>query len=646
MANVIDKIAQIRNAILGKDVRESLASGIEAINTETESTTNRQTTLETQFQEQIQNMTLQDPSSAELVAARTKEDATTYPTVGERLNGIDSSLAESENQIGFLDQLKLKFVYNVVGDGITDDTDAIQNAINNIEEGTIFFPATKNFYKVTKAIVAKSNIKFLGDPSKPLIKNTSTDEVNIFNIIGVNNITIESLSIQNATSQIGDHLGRNKNGIYISDSNNINILNCYLSEIGGMSGVYAVRTKGLYISGSSFYKMTYCGLLLEQETEDIFIDKCIFDTVTSTTTPQTYLLATGVEDFSEIYPSRTKNLHITKSKFLNNPRWEGIDTHGCVGFYCSDNYIENVAVGIMCGFDNRPNTPFGHSDIYILNNIIVKGSSTNPGDGILVQGNDNGIGELAENIIISGNKIIGEFGNKNSDYASGIRINNLRNFKIYKNNLNGCVNKVFSMSNCIYGDVSENDFIDTKADKNNLIYACRIWGGCYIVNIHNNTIKNILELTIKRAFYNTNRGLVFFNDNYIESDKDYHVQCALMSGSVTSAKIGKKGVYAKDDYGILKHWCTDDKIRSISATTPLMVTGSTGSNVLTSSANMLTYLAPGEEIIIPGANADGSPLRTVVADYINYNSFTIKDNLNKNIENVAVSTVESTWVNS
>lgn len=98
MANVIDKIAQIRNAILGKDVRESLASGIEAINTETESTRNRQTTLETQFQEQIQNITLQDPSSAELVAARTKEDATTYPTLGERLNGIDSSLADIPNQ--------------------------------------------------------------------------------------------------------------------------------------------------------------------------------------------------------------------------------------------------------------------------------------------------------------------------------------------------------------------------------------------------------------------------------------------------------------------------------------------------------------------------------------------------------------------
>lgn len=37
MANISDKIAQIRSAVYGKDVRESIASGIEAINTESES---------------------------------------------------------------------------------------------------------------------------------------------------------------------------------------------------------------------------------------------------------------------------------------------------------------------------------------------------------------------------------------------------------------------------------------------------------------------------------------------------------------------------------------------------------------------------------------------------------------------------------
>ena len=46
MASIADKIAQIRQAILGKDVREALASGMEAINAETENTTQRQDYIE------------------------------------------------------------------------------------------------------------------------------------------------------------------------------------------------------------------------------------------------------------------------------------------------------------------------------------------------------------------------------------------------------------------------------------------------------------------------------------------------------------------------------------------------------------------------------------------------------------------------
>ena len=51
MADVREKVEQIRQAVYGKEVRESIASGIEAINTEVESTTQRQTTLETDMAE-------------------------------------------------------------------------------------------------------------------------------------------------------------------------------------------------------------------------------------------------------------------------------------------------------------------------------------------------------------------------------------------------------------------------------------------------------------------------------------------------------------------------------------------------------------------------------------------------------------------
>ena len=55
MANIADKVAQIRQAIFGKDVRESIASGIEAINSEVVSTTARQKVIDGQEQTRISN---------------------------------------------------------------------------------------------------------------------------------------------------------------------------------------------------------------------------------------------------------------------------------------------------------------------------------------------------------------------------------------------------------------------------------------------------------------------------------------------------------------------------------------------------------------------------------------------------------------
>ena len=64
MANIADKVAQIRQAIFGKDVRESIASGIEAINSEVVSTTARQNVIDSQEQSRISNETIRQSQEA------------------------------------------------------------------------------------------------------------------------------------------------------------------------------------------------------------------------------------------------------------------------------------------------------------------------------------------------------------------------------------------------------------------------------------------------------------------------------------------------------------------------------------------------------------------------------------------------------
>ncbi|WP_097025428.1 GDSL-type esterase/lipase family protein [Clostridium peptidivorans] len=103
MASIIDKIAQIRQAVFGKDVRESIASGIEDINTEVESTTAKQNLLETEFDQLIIN---EGNSNAEIVQARVDASGKTYVNLQQRMNSVDSSLAEKSQQISALDTNK------------------------------------------------------------------------------------------------------------------------------------------------------------------------------------------------------------------------------------------------------------------------------------------------------------------------------------------------------------------------------------------------------------------------------------------------------------------------------------------------------------------------------------------------------------
>lgn len=126
MASIIDKIAQIRQAVFGKDVRESIASSIEAINVEVESTTARQDVIDLNEAERIsaENTRIENENnrteehtqqtteveaikvaydaatkanlSVEVSNARTDNiNGKTYETLSDRLDDTASSLAEN-----------------------------------------------------------------------------------------------------------------------------------------------------------------------------------------------------------------------------------------------------------------------------------------------------------------------------------------------------------------------------------------------------------------------------------------------------------------------------------------------------------------------------------------------------------------------
>lgn len=77
------------HATYGRDVRQSLHDGVKMAVETADETEKAQVKLNGKFEAQIKNMTLESPSDAEIVAARTKANGTTYDTLAKRLEADD-----------------------------------------------------------------------------------------------------------------------------------------------------------------------------------------------------------------------------------------------------------------------------------------------------------------------------------------------------------------------------------------------------------------------------------------------------------------------------------------------------------------------------------------------------------------------------
>ena len=113
MANIKKHLDNIKGALFGKEVRSSIHDGIDAINKEVESTTNRQEHLEGTFDQLIINS---GNSNAEIVDARVGENGKSYAKLGDRLDEVDSQLEHNANNeyINLNDELNVINLKNII----------------------------------------------------------------------------------------------------------------------------------------------------------------------------------------------------------------------------------------------------------------------------------------------------------------------------------------------------------------------------------------------------------------------------------------------------------------------------------------------------------------------------------------------------
>lgn len=186
MANIKDKINNIRKSIFGKDVRGSLADGLEVVNKEVENTTGRQDYLDKKYNEQIKNMTLESPSDAEIVDMRVdKHSGKTYEKAGDRLDEFSSQMAENEKYVNkkfynnFINIVEYEHLVIDKNKPTEDWSIAIQTAIDEqlLTGSEILFPV--GTYRYTKTLIVKNKTKLIGRDLQSTILNYVGSDIGI-----------------------------------------------------------------------------------------------------------------------------------------------------------------------------------------------------------------------------------------------------------------------------------------------------------------------------------------------------------------------------------------------------------------------------------------------------------------------------------
>lgn len=232
MAKIQHLLDKIRTAIYGREVRGSLADGLEAINKETEDATEvavnveqRQDAVEQQFDDVLNEWTDDKPiSNEETIAARTnRETGENHQTLGKRLDAenkkVNAQLAETKQEIGdkntlpewlqenirrvtkehddYLRQFGVNVrqpPFNMAGDG-TDDPTMLQTIIDYAKENSLPVFLPEGTYVFDNLKVYQNSLINSSGRQNVIIKHvgsgTAIKSVGNAGYVSISNLTIE-----------------------------------------------------------------------------------------------------------------------------------------------------------------------------------------------------------------------------------------------------------------------------------------------------------------------------------------------------------------------------------------------------------------------------------------------------------------------
>jgi hypothetical protein len=381
--------------------------------------------------------------------------------------------------------------FGAVGNGVANDTTAIQAALTASAGNTVLFPA--GTYKVTSALTVGAGT-FISAYDATLNGSSSAFKLLTFtNGGGIFGGTL--IGSGNATLSVGSM------GIYCSGTNNHpsaptfvtapTIRDVTINNFGEY-GIFLVYTNNAVIENNIITNIGYAGIGGASCNYASVLNNYI-NGVTPGTTDAYGIFIDRKNGLSETSDPRSYWCSITNNKVFNvvsvsGNNGQGIDTHAGVGFSIIGNEVINCEVGIFVTSSVIAGTnQLAPNWCKVIGNTVR--STLRVGYGIDVSGSYNGatVVAWAENIIVQGNTIEGH-GVLGDGTSGAIRITAGKNIVVDGNSISrpACNGIVIDFET--RGATVTNNAITDPYDDTYIATACiAVFGNNCYANILSNT---------------------------------------------------------------------------------------------------------------------------------------------------------------